>query len=54
MVWTVVEGPIFMAPSGDRAAKFFLVLIVVFSLIAIGIELYRSVRPAPSYGAGSA
>lgn len=54
MVWTVVEGPIFVAPSGDRAAKFFMALIVVFSLIAVGVELYRSVRPAPSYGAGSA
>lgn len=54
IVWTVVDGPIFMAPSADRTAKFFMVLIVVFSLIAIGIELYRSVRPAPSYGAGSA
>ena len=47
MVWTVVEGPIFLAPSADRTAKFFMLLIVVFSLIAIGIELYRSVRPAP-------
>ncbi len=54
MVWTVVDGPIFIAPSSDRVAKFFMVLIVVFVLIAIGIELYRSVRPAPSYGAGSA
>lgn len=54
MVWTVVDGPIFIAPSGDRTAKFFMGLIVVFSLIAIGIELYRSVRPAPNYGAGSA
>jgi hypothetical protein len=53
MVWTVVDGPIFMAPSSDQAAKFSLLLIVIFSLIAIGIELYRSVRPAPNYGAGS-
>jgi hypothetical protein len=53
MVWTVVNGPIFMASSGDRTAKFLMVLIVVFSLLAIGIELYRSVRPAPSYGVGS-
>ncbi|HEX6903009.1 MAG TPA: hypothetical protein VF789_25050 [Thermoanaerobaculia bacterium] len=54
MVWAVVDGPIFVASSGDRAAKFFMLLIVVFSLMAVGIELYRSVRPAPSYGAGSA
>lgn len=54
MVWTVLDGPIFATPGGDRTAKFFMVLIVVFSLMAVGVELYRSVRPAPNYGAGSA
>ena len=53
MVWTVVDGPIFIAPSGDRTAKFCMALIVVFSLIFMGIELYQKVRPAPSYGVRS-
>ena len=49
LTWTVLDGPVFMAPSSDRTVKFFLVLIVVFTLIDIGVKLYRSVRPAPNY-----
>jgi hypothetical protein len=48
LVWTVLDGPVFIAPSSDRTVKFFLVLIVAFTLISIGIKLYRSVRPAPN------
>jgi hypothetical protein len=48
LVWTVLDGPVFMAPSGDRAVKSYLVLIVAFTLINIGIKLHRSVRPAPN------
>lgn len=48
LVWTVLDGPVFMAPAGDRAVKFFLVLIIVFTLISLGIKLRRSVRPAPN------
>jgi hypothetical protein len=48
MVWTVADGPILMAPTSDQAAKFFMVLVVAFVLISMGIKLYRSVRPAPN------
>jgi hypothetical protein len=48
MAWTVLDDPVFIAPSSDRTAKFFLVLIVAFTLMNIGIKLYRSVRPTPS------
>lgn len=49
LTWTVLDGPIFNAPSSDRTAKFFLVLIVAFTLINIGIKLHRSVRPTPNF-----
>jgi hypothetical protein len=45
LAWTVLDGPVFMASSSDRTFKFFLVLIVAFTLISIGIKLHRSVRP---------
>ncbi len=48
MVWTVLDGPVFMTSSSDRTVKFFLVLITAFSLIAMALEQRRSVKPAPS------
>lgn len=48
LAWTVLDGPVFMAPSSDRTVKGFLVLIVAFTLIDIGIKLHRSVRPTPN------
>ncbi len=48
MAWTVVDGPVFMAPGSDRTVKGFMVLIVAFTLIYDGIKLHRSVRPAPN------
>ena len=47
MVWTIVDGPILMSPSGDGTAKGLMGLIVVFSLLAHAIQAYRRVRPAP-------
>ena len=49
IAWTVVDGPVFLGPSSDRTAKFILVLIVAFTLMTIGIKLYRSVKPTPNY-----
>jgi hypothetical protein len=51
LAWTVLDGPVFIASSSDRTVKFFLVLIVAFTLLNIGIKRHRSVRPAPSYEA---
>lgn len=48
MMWTVVDGPIFMAPAGDRIAKPCLVLLTAMTLILWGIQLYRRVRPSPN------
>lgn len=47
MVWTIVDGPVLMSPSGDGTAKGLMGLIVVFSLLAHSIQAYRRVRPAP-------
>jgi uncharacterized membrane protein YccC len=47
MVWTVLDGPVFLAPNSDRTAKFLLVLIVAFCLLGMALQLYRRVRPAP-------
>ena len=47
MMWTVLDGPVFMTPHSDRTAKFFVVLIVVVSLVSIGVKMLRSVKPAP-------
>lgn len=48
LAWTVLDGPVFAGASGDRAVKSYLVLILAFTLIGIGIKLRRTVRPAPS------
>lgn len=48
MAWTVLDGPVFMAPSSDGMVKFAMVLIVVLALIDIGIKRFRSVRPTPA------
>ena len=50
MAWTVADGPVFVTPVTDRTAKLFLVLIVVFMLVDLGIKRYRRVRPAPALG----
>ena len=46
--WTVLDGPVFNASASDRTAKFFLVLLVAYTLISLGVKRYRSVRPTPS------
>lgn len=48
LAWTVMDGPVFVMPAVDRAAKAVLVIIVVVALASLGIALYRSVRPAPN------
>ena len=48
LAWTVLDGPVFMAPASDRMVKGALVLIVAFTLIGMGVSLYRSVRPTPN------
>ncbi len=47
LVWTVVDGPVFMAATSDKTVKFFLVLIVAFTLIHFGVQWHRRVKPAP-------
>jgi hypothetical protein len=47
LMWTVLDGPVFMASSSDRTVKFFMALIVAFTLMNLGIKLHRSVRPTP-------
>lgn len=48
MAWTVLDGPVFMTPTSDRTAKFFLVLLVASTLIGLAIRIHRRVRPTPN------
>jgi hypothetical protein len=48
MVWTITDGPVFVAAVSDQTAKFLLALLVVFMLADLGIARYRRVRPTPS------
>jgi len=47
MVWTVLDGPAFMTPVSDRTFKTLLLLLTAMSLIQLGFERYRRVRPRP-------
>jgi hypothetical protein len=47
MVWTITDGPVFVATVSDQTAKFLLALLVVFMLADLGITRYRRVRPTP-------
>lgn len=48
LAWVVLDGPVLSAPSGDKTLKSMLVLIIVFTLVGMGIQRYRRVRPAPN------
>ncbi|MEO8000943.1 MAG: hypothetical protein ABI644_03630 [Arenimonas sp.] len=47
MVWAIMDGPIFMTASSDGMTKLLMLLIVIFSLITLGVVMYRSVKPRP-------
>ena len=47
MIWTIVDGPVLMSPSGDGTAKGLMGLIVAFTLLGYAIQAYRRVRPTP-------
>lgn len=47
MVWTIVDGPVFMAQASDTMTKAIMGLIVAFTLLYMAIEAYRRVRPTP-------
>lgn len=47
MVWTITGGPIFMSQQSDGFTKLILLLIVLFSLLMMTVEMYRSVKPEP-------
>ncbi len=47
IVWAVMDGPMLMTSVADQTAKFFMLLIVVITLIDLGIKLLRRVRPSP-------
>lgn len=48
--WVVADGPVFLSATSDHTTKFFLVLVVAFSLIGIAVRLYRKVKPSPGLG----
>ncbi len=47
MIWTIVDGPVLMTPSGDGTAKGLMGLIVAFTLLGYAIQAYRRVKPTP-------
>lgn len=47
MMWTVLDGPVFMAAASDQVAKPLLVLITLASLLEIGLRHYRSLKRPP-------
>jgi hypothetical protein len=51
MIWTVLDGPVFVTEAADRTTKFFLVLISAATLGGLGFKQRRSVRPAPDEAA---
>jgi hypothetical protein len=48
MIWTVLDGPVFMTANSDSTAKFAMVLITAITLIGYGIQAFRRVRPKPN------
>jgi hypothetical protein len=48
LAWTVLDGPVLVAPESDRFVKGAMALIVALTLMNIGIQLYRRVRPTPN------
>ena len=47
LAWTVLDGPVLMARSSDAMMKLSMALIIVFTLIGMGINRHKSVRPTP-------
>lgn len=47
MLWTVLDGPVFMAAASDQVAKPLLVLITLASLLELGRQRYRSLNRTP-------
>jgi hypothetical protein len=47
MIWTIVDGPVLMTPSGDGTAKGLMGVIVAVTLLGYAIQAYRRVRPTP-------
>jgi hypothetical protein len=50
MLWTVLDGPVFMADSSDSTVKFVMAVIVAITLINLGVQAFRRVRPRPDRG----
>jgi hypothetical protein len=50
MTWAMFDGTIMMSPASDSTAKFFMGLIVGFSLLVMVVELVQQVKPRPNQG----
>ena len=46
--WIILDGPVVVAPGGDRVVKPILALLIVVSLFDVGLKAYRRVRPRPA------
>ena len=49
MLWTVLDGPVFLADDSDRTVKFAMVVIVAITLGNFAVQAFRRVRPKPDH-----
>ncbi len=47
MVWTALDGPVFIAARSDSTAKFAMLVIVAITSISFAVQAFRRVRPKP-------
>lgn len=47
MLWTVLDGPVFMADNSDSTVKFAMIVIIAITLGNFGVQAFRRVRPRP-------
>jgi hypothetical protein len=48
LAWIVLDGPVFQAPASDGLFKLALILTVAGTLLGLGLQWLRSVKPTPS------
>lgn len=48
LAWTILDGPVLVAPHADRTAKSLIAFVGAISLASFALEARRVVRPAPN------
>jgi hypothetical protein len=50
MIWTITDGAMMLSTASDSMAKAIMGLLVVLTLVTMGINFLRQVKPSPSQG----